>query len=52
MLSSFFVPEDENALLQWISAVFQNQGLRTDMRQWRMEWKALVAAGKDVDALL
>ncbi|KAI0323066.1 rab-GTPase-TBC domain-containing protein [Amylostereum chailletii] len=52
LLSSFFVPEDENALMSWISGVLEDKKLRADMKSWREEWKALVAAGKEGDALL
>lgn len=52
LLSSFFVPEDENALLAWIEKTLGDQKLRASMMQWRADWKALVASGKDGAALL
>ncbi|KAA1471422.1 RabGAP TBC [Dentipellis sp. KUC8613] len=52
MLSSFFVPEDENGLLDWIGKVLADQKLRSNIRTWREEWKGLVASGKDSQALL
>lgn len=52
LLSSFFVPEDENALLTWIEKVFMDKALRSNMHQWRQDWKRLVAEGKDGSALL
>ncbi|TFK56884.1 RabGAP/TBC [Heliocybe sulcata] len=52
LLSSFFVPEDENALLSWISKVLDDRKLRTNMAQWRKDWKQLVATGQDGKALL
>ncbi|KAI0067995.1 RabGAP/TBC [Artomyces pyxidatus] len=52
LLSSFFVPEDENAMLSWISKVLESKKLRVNMQVWRMEWKGLVASGKDGQALL
>ncbi|KAF9820059.1 hypothetical protein IEO21_01721 [Rhodonia placenta] len=52
LLSSFFVPEDENALLAWIEKVISDQKLRTSMRQWRADWQRLVAAGQHNQALL
>lgn len=52
LLSSFFVPEDENALMTWIEKVFMDKKLRADMRQWRQDWKRLVAEGKQGSALL
>jgi len=52
LLSSFFVPEDEDALLSWIEKMLGNKKLRLSMRRWREEWKNLVATGKDGTALL
>lgn len=52
LLSSFFVPEDEDALILWIGGVLGNAKLRASMVQWRVDWKGLVKAGKDQDALL
>ncbi|KAI0050621.1 RabGAP/TBC [Auriscalpium vulgare] len=52
LLSSFFVPEDEDAMLNWIAKVLENKKLRADMVSWRSEWKGLVASGKDGQALL
>ncbi|KII93312.1 hypothetical protein PLICRDRAFT_101668 [Plicaturopsis crispa FD-325 SS-3] len=52
MLSSFFVPEDENVFLVWIGKMLGDKKLRTSMTQWRETWKGLVASGKDGDALL
>ena len=52
LLSSFFVPESEDALLAWIEKVLGDQRLRADMARWREEWRELVASGKDRDALL
>lgn len=52
LLSSFFIPEDENALLAWIEKVLGDKPLRASMKQWREEWRGLVAAGKEGDALL
>jgi USP6 N-terminal-like protein len=52
LLSSFFVPEDENAMLAWIEKVLSDTQLRSSMQSWRTEWRALVAAGKEGDALL
>jgi hypothetical protein len=46
------VPEDEDALLLWIGRVLGDDKLRAQMAGWRTEWRALVAAGKDGDALL
>lgn len=52
LLSSFFVPEDENALLAWIEKVASDKKLRSDMRRWRGDWHRLVAAGQHTQALL
>lgn len=52
LLSSFFLPEDENALLSWIEKVIADQKLRSSMQGWRQEWKRLVADGKSGSALL
>ncbi|KAL6303997.1 rab-GTPase-TBC domain-containing protein, partial [Sparassis latifolia] len=52
LLSSFFVPEDENALLAWIEKVISDKKLRSSMRQWRADWNRLVAAGQHSQALL
>jgi len=52
LLSSFFVPEDEDALLSWIQKVTADKKLRSQMRAWRAEWNQLVASGKHNDALL
>ncbi|KIL71420.1 hypothetical protein M378DRAFT_65012 [Amanita muscaria Koide BX008] len=52
LLSSFFVPEDENALMSWINKTLSDKKLRSNMRRWREDWKALVKAGKEGSALL
>ncbi|KAK7063904.1 rab-GAP TBC domain-containing protein [Favolaschia claudopus] len=52
LLSSFFVPEDEDSLLLWIEKVLGSKKLRSSMVQWRADWKQLVASGKDATALL
>lgn len=52
LLSSFFVPQDENALLAWVEKVISDKKLRGSMQGWRQEWKRLVAEGKDGSALL
>jgi hypothetical protein len=52
LLSSFFVPEDEDTLLSWIGKVLDDQKIRATMTTWRAEWKQLVASGKDSTALL
>jgi hypothetical protein len=52
LLSSFFVPEDEDAFILWIGRVLGDAKIRASMTSWRQEWKGLVAAGKDGSALL
>ena len=52
LLSSFFVPEDEDALLKWIDHALGDKKLREDMSRWRMEWRGLVAEKKQAGALL
>ncbi|TCD71168.1 hypothetical protein EIP91_012116 [Steccherinum ochraceum] len=52
LLSSFFVPEDEDALLFWIEKVLSDRKLRSSMQEWRANWKRLVASGEHTTALL
>jgi len=52
LLSSFFVPEDEDVYLNWIAKVAENKKMRSKMQSWRAEWKGLVASGRDGEALL
>ncbi|KIK70442.1 hypothetical protein GYMLUDRAFT_65672 [Collybiopsis luxurians FD-317 M1] len=52
LLSSFFVPEDENTLLFWVEKTLNDRKLRSRIAQWRLDWKVLVDTGKDADALL
>ncbi|KIY73428.1 RabGAP/TBC [Cylindrobasidium torrendii FP15055 ss-10] len=52
LLSSFFVPENEDALLFWIEKTLGDGPLRAKMTSWRKHWKQLVAEGKEGDVLL
>ncbi|KAJ6520197.1 rab-GTPase-TBC domain-containing protein [Mycena sanguinolenta] len=52
LLSSFFVPEDEDSLLLWIEKTLGDKKLRSSMSRWRADWRELVATGKDATALL
>jgi len=52
LLSSFFVVENEDALMDWIRKAMSNRQLRRNMDQWREEWKEKVENGEDKDALL
>lgn len=52
LLSSFFVPEDDDILLEWIDRVMSDKKMRANMKQWRTDWGQLVATGQDGKALL
>ncbi|KAL5533665.1 hypothetical protein ACEPAG_125 [Sanghuangporus baumii] len=52
LLSSFFVPEDEDALLQWVERALGDKKLRAEMNRWRAEWRGLVREKKDGGVLL
>ena len=52
LLSSFFVPEDEDSLLLWIEKVLGDTKIRADMARWRQDWAKLVASGEQHSALL
>jgi hypothetical protein len=52
LLSSFFVPEDDDVLLEWIEKVMSDKKTRANMQQWRADWRQLVATGQDSKALL
>ena len=52
LLSSFFVPENEDAYLNWIGKVAENKKMRSKMQSWRAAWKGLVSSGLEGDALL
>ena len=52
LLSSFFVPEDDDVLLEWVDKVMDDKKTRASMRQWRADWRQLVVTGQDDKALL
>ena len=52
LLSSFFVPQDEDSLVQWIGQMLGDKKLRSNMIRWKADWRDLVASGKDGQALL
>ena len=52
LLSSFFVPEDEDALIRWVGHAMADRRLRADMKRWRREWAELVRTGRDAGGLL
>ncbi|WVQ99910.1 hypothetical protein IAU59_007053 [Kwoniella sp. CBS 9459] len=52
LLSSYFVAEDEDALMRWIRKVLKQKPVRDKMDSWRSEWAGLVKQGKSGQALL
>ncbi|WWC71665.1 uncharacterized protein I206_105623 [Kwoniella pini CBS 10737] len=51
-LSSYFVIEDEDILMNWIKKLINQIEIRKKMDEWRKEWKILVEQGKSETALL
>ncbi|KAG8750046.1 hypothetical protein FRC14_000862 [Serendipita sp. 396] len=52
LLSSFYVMEDDDALMAWLRRAMSDRKLRRDMALWREEWKELVRTHQERDALL
>ena len=52
LLSSFFVPQDEDSLVHWVGQMLGDKKLRSNMVRWKADWRDLVASGKDGQALL
>ncbi len=52
LVSSFFVPEDEDVVILWVRKLTEIKALRSSMSEWREKWRALVASGQDRTALL
>ncbi|KZV94848.1 RabGAP/TBC [Exidia glandulosa HHB12029] len=52
LLSSLFVPEQDDALLRWVSRTMADTKLRGEIRSWREQWRMLVREGKDGGVLL
>lgn len=52
LLSSYFVAEDEDALMKWIRKMLRQPGIKSRMDGWREEWARLVQEGKSDTALL
>jgi uncharacterized protein YihD (DUF1040 family) len=52
LLSSYFVAEDEDALLRWIQKTLDQPGFREKLNGWRADWHKLVKEGKSDRALL
>lgn len=51
-LSSYYVPEDEDAFFRWIRKVMHQGDVAERMKAWRREWLELVREGKHVNVLL
>jgi hypothetical protein len=43
LLSSFFVPDDDDGFLRWIHATLALKGIRERMDGWRTEWRSFDA---------
>jgi len=52
LLSSFFVPEDDDKLMSWIFKVMSDPPIRAEMEDSRERWKGLVERGEEGRALL
>lgn len=52
LLSSFFVPDDDDIFLFWIESALGDKKLRSNMSKWRQDWQELVATGREGKALL
>ena len=52
LLSSHYVPEDEDAMMRWMKRMIHQPGVKAKMDGWRVEWGKLKKDGKDGDALL
>ncbi|KAG7093795.1 hypothetical protein E1B28_007440 [Marasmius oreades] len=52
LLSSFFVPEDENILLSWVGKTMADKKVRANMMRWRADWQEIVMEGKEATVLL
>lgn len=52
LLSSYYVPEDEDAMLEWMRRLLWQPGVRGLMAHWRQDWQARVARGTEGEALL
>ncbi|KAI5479155.1 GTPase activating protein [Pseudohyphozyma bogoriensis] len=44
-LSSYFIVEDDDALMRWIRKTLRRKDLRKKMAAWREEWKGFVREG-------
>ncbi|KIY50475.1 RabGAP/TBC, partial [Fistulina hepatica ATCC 64428] len=52
LLSSFFVPENEDAFMHWIERTLGNRKIRTLFGEWRREWRTMVSEKREGNALL
>jgi len=52
LLSSYFVPQDEDSMMAWIRHTLDDKKLREEMTRWRSEWSGLVERGESTKALL
>ena len=52
LLSSFFIPENDDALMGWVQATLALKGLRGRMDGWREEWRGFVKEGREMERLL
>lgn len=51
LLSSYYVVEDEDAMLEWMRKMLWQPGVKELIAHWRREWKSLADRGK-TDGLL
>lgn len=51
-LCSFFLPEDDDALLAWVQHTLQSRRVQTCIQQSRVEWSRLVEQGQDGSAFV
>jgi hypothetical protein len=52
LLSSFFIPEDDDAFMAWVQATLALKGLQGKMDEWRSEWKGFVREGTEMQKLM
>lgn len=52
LLSSFFVAEDDDALMTWVRKMIDQPGMREKISGWRMEWLHMVKENKSDGVLL
>lgn len=51
-LSAFYIPEDEDAMMQWVGKMMGNGETKLMMDGWRKDWHELVRKKEDGTALL